>query len=250
MSSEHQSRAPHPPLYPRLPSPRFKFQEKGPQSGRVPVVLDEFALLVAGGGSTGLEECINRAIEAITEEAHQKQRPQRQHQPQQQLKQHQPHQQQYKFSSSHPVPPIKHDDDTKSPSSPPRRSPSRQASLFSAALVKSSDSLPSDDVFALCLFCEAAHSDHESKQRRDRSLFTSTNPVTGNELSPGGALPMRTPVATCHRCNSGVCEFHLMLHSVKMPGHWDCVSFYDSVVDSAYRSLPPHAQLLSRVMLR
>jgi hypothetical protein len=61
---------------------------------------------------------------------------------------------------------------------------------------------------------------------------------------------MRVPVATCDGCNGGVCEAHLMLHGVKMAVHWDKMKFFDSVVDAVYRSLPPQAQLLSRIMLR
>jgi hypothetical protein len=239
MASEHETRAPHPPLYPRLQATRFKLQESNIRSGRIPVVFDELSTLVAEGGATGIDECINEAIEAITQELHLKQK--------QQLK---VHQLQCKSLTAQPCSPqaIKHTSDNKSTSSSPRRSPARQAIAHSATFAKSDDPLPSEDVLTHCLFCVAAC--QESKQRRERSLATIMNPLTGNELSPGGALPMRTPVATCDRCNGGVCEFHIMLHSVKMPGHWDALTFYDSAVDSAYRSLPPHAQLLSRVMLR
>jgi hypothetical protein len=232
MASDHETRAPHPPLHPRLQSSRFKVRQSSPQSGRV--ILDDFERFVAKGESNGKAECINKALDAISQEVY--------------LKKRQPLQETLcKSSASQPGSPHGNkniDDNTSSP----RRSPARHTLLHSVASSRNDDLLTSEETNAQCMFCAAAG--QESKHRRDRSLVTTMNPVTGYELSPGGVLPMRDPVATCDRCNGGVCEFHLMLHSVKMPGHWESLTFYDSVVDSAYRSLPSHAQLLSRVMLR
>jgi hypothetical protein len=231
---EHETRAPHPPLHPRLQSSRFKVQKKSPQSGKVPVVLDDFVNLIMESGSVGLDECINRAIEAITQELH--------------LKQLLPplgsQMTGIQPSSPHATKLI---NDNQACASSPRISPLRQALINSAAVDTNDSSLPSAVALVQCLFCAASQ---EPKEHRDRTISSTMGPTMGDISSPRGTLPMRTPVATCDSCNGGICEFHIMLHSVKMPSHWDSLNFHDDVVDSAYRSLPPQAQLLSRVMLR
>jgi hypothetical protein len=241
VSLEHPTEASHPP-HAEHPS-RLTWQQTGSMYERVPVALDDFAFIVAKGGTDGLDECISKAIEAISDEVHLRQQQTQQHnRPQNQSKR-----------STVPLlqcspPGFKQNPFNSSTIQSPRHSPVRLQNSQSSQSALNDVVPPPEDSPSVCIFCQAAGSDHESKQRR--SLVTIINPVTGNELSPGGAPPMRAPVAVCGRCNGGVCDTHLMLHSVKMPSHWDGMVFHDRVVDAAYRSLPPHAQLLSRVMLR
>lgn len=204
----------------------------------MPVALDEFTYLVGNSGSEGLDECMSKVIDAVTNELYQNQ---------QEMRQNHPRHQSFSAQQSSPQGTKQSQNTSVSPSTP-RRSPARVYVAQSAPAKEVA--LPSDEPRSCCVFCEAAQGDHETKQRRERCRITTMNPVTGNELSPGGSLPMRDAVAMCARCNGGVCEAHLMLHCVKVPSHWDTMTFYDGAVDSAYRSLPPQAQLLSRVMLR
>ena len=248
MTSEHyQASAPPPIPRARMQSPRLKFHHGGggALSARVPVALDDFAYLVVEGGAPGLGEFFSKSIEDITNQVHQKQ--------QQQQQQQQPQHHLLFNQQIQPHPSIKSSLQPQFLSLSPRRSPVRvqRNQLSSPAKIQLHSSLShADNASVLCTLCEAAQHDAETKQRRERSHIAATNPITGNELSPGGALPMRAPVAMCGHCKGGVCEAHLLLHSVKAAGHWDSMKFYDSVVDAAYRSLPPQAQLLSRVMLR
>jgi len=212
----------------------------------VPVALDEFTYLVGNSGSAGLDECMSKVIDAVTNELYQNQQEMRQQKQHTHQLNHLPH---HSFSAQQSSPQgAKQNQITSVSPSTPRRSPARSHVAQSAPA--KDVALPSDEPRSCCVFCEAAQADHETKQRRERCRIITINPVTGIELSPGGSLPMRDAVATCARCNGGVCEAHLMLHCVKMPSHWDAITFYDGAVDSAYRSLPPQAQLLSRVMLR
>ncbi len=242
VSLEHQTEAPHPPHAARQPS-QLSWQQKGSVNGRVPVALDDFAYFVAKGGTDGLDECIGKAIQTISDEMHLRQQQTQQHkQPQHQLKR-----STVSLLQNSPQG-LKENHVNTPPIQSPRRSPVRLQLAQSSQLALNDAVLLSDDSSSVCVFCQAALGDHETKQRR--SLVTVINPVTGNQLSPGAAPAMRAPVAICGRCNGGVCETHLMLHSVKMQSHWDSMTFNDRVVDAAYRSLPPQAQLLSRVMLR
>lgn len=248
MASELQARVPHPPTLARQQSNRFRLPERGNDDlhGRVPVALDEFTYLVGNSGSAGLDECMSKVIDAVTNELYQNQQEMRQ---QKQLLHQQNHLPYHSSSAQQSSPQgTKQNQNTSVSPSTPRRSPAR-AHVAQSAPAKDV-ALPSDEPRSCCVFCEAAQADHETKQRRERCRIITMNPVTGNELSPGGSLPMRDAVAMCARCNGGVCEAHLMLHCVKMPSHWDAMTFFDGAVDSAYRSLPPQAQLLSRVMLR
>ncbi len=205
----------------------------------VPVALDDFTYLFTQGETTGMDECISNFIEAVTNEIGQKQL-QEQHESQNHL-----------ISTQQcPIKPIHNTSSSYLSPSSPRRSSAHAQLHLSKSVAKNDMLAAADDARAYCIFCEASQSDREYKQRRERSRITTINPVTGHELSPGGAPPLRDPVATCAMCNGNVCEAHLMLHSVKMPAHWESLTFYDGIVDSAYRSLPPQARLLSRVLFR